>query len=73
MRVSQTSPVGAPSGATREALQVALEEIATIIEAQVPITRAYLVDNGFNPNFADVLLSHYLDLARSARERAAGR
>lgn len=43
-------------------------DVADRIERQIPVTRAYLVQNGIDGHFADVLLSHYGDLARDLRQ-----
>lgn len=43
------------------------ERAAEAIERQVPVTINYLVQNGLGRNFAEVLTSHYLDVARGLR------
>lgn len=53
-------------------LSTALTQAADTIEMQVPVTRAYLVQNGIDGHFADVLLSHYLDVAVAARAAVKG-
>lgn len=45
-------------------------DVAARLEQQVPATRHYLVQNGIDAHFADVLLSHYLDIARDVRDAA---
>lgn len=47
-----------------------LEQIAADMLKQLPFTKAYLTDNGINPHFADVLLSHYYGFAQRVSEAA---
>jgi hypothetical protein len=47
-----------------------IAEIASDMRKQLPVTKAYLTDNGINAHFADVLLSHYYDFAIRIEEVA---
>lgn len=49
---------------TPEGEREAIAGIAARLRRQVLATRGYLVDNRIDPHFADILLSHYSDVAR---------
>lgn len=54
--------------ADRARMEKALRDLAENMPLQVEATRGYLIQNGLDAHFADVLLSHYLDFAREAGE-----
>jgi hypothetical protein len=49
-----------------------MKDVSGRMRVQVDATRHYLVQNGIDPHFADVLLSHYLDFSRELEEAANG-
>ena len=61
----------APPPPTVDKVERVARDAVETLRKQVPCTRAYLIDNGIDPNFADTLLSHYLDVAERLRAALA--